>query len=85
MSLVRSRFSVRTTESWPGRPGLLADHWAVMWAKQKIEKGEGKEEVGRAGHRFQLGFSPLPNRNQENPFLFQFFYNLQTNLNSKEI
>jgi hypothetical protein len=30
---------------------------------QKIEKGQGKEEAGWAGVRFQLGFGPLPNRN----------------------
>jgi hypothetical protein len=34
------------------------------WAARKIEKnGEGKEEAGWAGLRFQLGFVPLPNRN----------------------
>jgi hypothetical protein len=40
----------------------------------KIEKGEGKEEASWAGLRFQLGFSLLPNRNSENPFLFQIFF-----------
>jgi hypothetical protein len=29
----------------------------------KVEKGGGEEEAGRAGLSFQLGFSPLPNRN----------------------
>jgi hypothetical protein len=38
-----------------------------------MEKGEGKEEAGWAGLGFQLGFGPLPNRNQENSFLFQIF------------
>jgi hypothetical protein len=61
---------MRTTESWPNRPGLLVGHWAVRWAVGRIEKGEEKEEVGWARLRFQLGFGPLPNRNQENPFLF---------------
>jgi hypothetical protein len=33
------------------------------WAARKMEKGEGKEEVGWAGLIFQLGFGPLPNWN----------------------
>jgi hypothetical protein len=69
-SSVRSRFFVRTMESWPGQPGLLTGHWAVRLAAGKIENGEGKEEAGWAGLRFLLGFGQLPNRNQENPFLF---------------
>jgi hypothetical protein len=50
---------------------MMAKHagWADSkvkpgWAARKIKKGEGKEEAGWAGLRFQLGFGPLPNRNQ---------------------
>jgi hypothetical protein len=53
-----------------GWPGLLASHWAMRWAVWRIEKGEGKEEAEWAELRFLLGFGLLPNRNQENPFLF---------------
>jgi hypothetical protein len=49
------------------------------------KKGEGKEEAGWAGLRFQLGFGPLPNRNLKILFFFKTFYNLQTNLSSKQI
>jgi hypothetical protein len=47
----------RYTGRAPERPGRL------NWVAQKMEKGEVKEEAGRAGLSFQLGFGPLPNRN----------------------
>jgi hypothetical protein len=51
--------------------------WGGSWVRVgpcENRKGGGKEEASWAGLRFQLGFSPLLNRNSKNPFLFQIFF-----------
>jgi hypothetical protein len=40
------------------------------WAPRKMEKGEGKEEAGWAGLRFELGFGPVANLELGKSFSF---------------